>query len=55
MLKTPPTADLVRTEGGTHHVMHKGDVIHIVPGLVPWTVLPLAVKIELPKQAPPAQ
>ena len=47
-----------RTEGGTHHVMHKGDVIHIMPGVAHWTVLPpggtftfFAVKIEVPKQA----
>jgi len=28
-----------RTEGGTHHMMHKGDVIHILPNTPHWTVL----------------
>ena len=47
-----------RSEGGTHHYMHKGDVIHIMPGVAHWTVLEpgknfvfWAVKIEAPKAA----
>jgi hypothetical protein len=28
-----------RSEGGTHHMMHKGDVIHILPNTPHWTVL----------------
>lgn len=28
-----------RTEGGTHHPMHKGDIIHILPNTPHWTVL----------------
>jgi hypothetical protein len=46
-----------RSEGGTHHVMHKGDIIHIMPGVAHWTVLPpggtftfFAVKIQAPEQ-----
>jgi hypothetical protein len=47
-----------RSEGGTHHLMHKGDVIHIMPGVAHWTVLEpgknfvfWAVKIEAPQTA----
>ena len=47
-----------RSEGGTHHYMHKGDVIHIMPGVAHWTVLEpgknfvfWAVKIEAPQAA----
>jgi hypothetical protein len=46
-----------RSEGGVHHLMHKGDIIHILPNTPHWTVLEpgknfvfWAVKI----QAPPA-
>jgi hypothetical protein len=28
-----------RSEGGIHHMMHKGDVIHILPNTPHWTVL----------------
>jgi len=28
-----------RSEGGTHHLMHKGDIIHILPNTPHWTVL----------------
>jgi hypothetical protein len=28
-----------RSEGGVHHMMHKGDVIHILPNTAHWTVL----------------
>jgi hypothetical protein len=42
-----------RSEGGTDHIMHKGDVLHIMPGTAHWTVLQpgktftfWAVKIE---------
>lgn len=28
-----------RSEGGIHHVMHKGDIIHILPNTPHWTVL----------------
>ena len=45
-----------RSEGGTHHLMHKGDVIHILPNTPHWTVLEpgknfvfWAVKIETPE------
>ncbi len=45
-----------RTEGGTHHPMHKGDVIHILPDTPHWTVLEpgknfvfWAVKIQTPE------
>jgi hypothetical protein len=45
-----------RIEGGTHHPMHKGDFIHIMPGVAHWTVLEpgknfvfWAVKIETPQ------
>lgn len=45
-----------RTEGGTHHLMHKGDVIHILPNTPHWTVLQpgknfvfWAVKIQAPQ------
>ena len=45
-----------RSEGGTHHLMHKGDVIHILPNTPHWTVLEpgktfafWAVKIQNPK------
>ena len=52
-----------RSEGGTPHLMHKGDVIHIMPGVAHWTVLEpgknfvfWAVKIEAPQAgAAPAQ
>jgi hypothetical protein len=44
-----------RTEGGTHHPMRKGDIIHIMPGVPHWTVLEpgknfifWAAKIEAP-------
>ena len=47
-----------RTEGGVHHVMHKGDIIHIAPSTPHWTVLPngstftfFAVKIAVPAPA----
>ncbi len=46
-----------RSEGGTDHIMHKGDVIHIMPGVAHWTVLQpgknfvfFAVKIQTPRQ-----
>jgi hypothetical protein len=45
-----------RTEGGTHHLMRKGDVIHILPNTPHWTVLDpgknfvfWAVKIQAPQ------
>src|SRR5579871_360535 len=45
-----------RSEGGTHHLMHKGDVIHILPNTPHWTVLEpgknfvfWAVKIQAPQ------
>ena len=45
-----------RSEGGTHHVMRKGDVIHILPNTAHWTVLEpgknfvfWAVKIQAPQ------
>jgi hypothetical protein len=45
-----------RTKGGTHHVMHKGDMIHILPNTPHWTVLEpgknfvfWAVKIQAPQ------
>ena len=45
-----------RTDGGTHHIMHKGDVIHILPNTPHWTVLQpgknfvfWAVKIQAPE------
>jgi hypothetical protein len=45
-----------RSEGGTHHKMRKGDMIHILPNTPHWTVLPpgehfvfWAVKIEAPE------
>ena len=28
-----------RSEGGVHHLMHKGDIIHILPNTPHWTVL----------------
>lgn len=44
-----------RSEGGTHHMMRKGDVIHILPNTPHWTVLEpgknfvfWAVKIQSP-------
>jgi hypothetical protein len=44
-----------RSEGGVHHAMHKGDVIHIAPSTPHWAVLPagstftfLAIKIARP-------
>ena len=45
-----------RSEGGVHHMMHKGDVIHILPNTPHWTVLEpgknfvfWAVKIQTPQ------
>jgi hypothetical protein len=45
-----------RSEGGVHHPMHKGDIIHILPNTPHWTVLEpgknfifWAVKIETPE------
>lgn len=45
-----------RSEGGVHHLMHKGDVIHILPNTPHWTVLEpgttfvfWAVKIQSPQ------
>jgi hypothetical protein len=45
-----------RSEGGTHHRMRKGDVIHILPNTPHWTVLEpgknfvfWAVKIQAPE------
>ena len=45
-----------RSEGGIHHMMHKGDVIHILPNTPHWTVLEpgkkfvfWAVKIQSPE------
>jgi hypothetical protein len=45
-----------RTEGGIHHPMHKGDIIHILPNTPHWTVLEpgknfifWAVKIQTPQ------
>ena len=45
-----------RSEGGIHHMMHKGDVIHILPNTPHWTVLEpgknfvfWAVKIQSPQ------
>lgn len=45
-----------RSEGGIHHMMHKGDVIHILPNTPHWTVLGpgknfvfWAVKIQSPE------
>jgi hypothetical protein len=45
-----------RSEGGTHHRMRKGDVIHILPNTPHWTVLEpgknfvfWAVKIQAPQ------
>jgi hypothetical protein len=45
-----------RSEGGTHHMMRKGDVIHILPNTPHWTVLEpgknfvfWAVKIQAPQ------
>jgi len=45
-----------RSEGGTHHTMRKGDVIHILPNTPHWTVLESgknfvfwAVKIQAPE------
>lgn len=45
-----------RSEGGVHHMMHKGDVIHILPNTPHWTVLEpgknfvfWAVKIQSPQ------
>ena len=45
-----------RSEGGIHHLMHKGDVIHILPNTPHWTVLEpgknfvfWAVKIQSPQ------
>lgn len=45
-----------RSEGGTHHLMHKGDIIHILPNTPHWTVLEpgknfvfWAVKIQTPQ------
>jgi hypothetical protein len=45
-----------RSEGGTHHLMRKGDVIHILPNTPHWTVLEpgknfvfWAVKIQAPQ------
>ena len=50
-----------RSEGGVHHVMHKGDVIHIAPSTPHWTVLPagatftfFAIKIANPAPATPS-
>ena len=44
------------SEGGVHHLMHKGDIIHIQPNTPHWTVLEpgknfvfWAVKIETPE------
>ena len=49
-----------RSEGGVHHLMHKGDIIHIMPGVAHWTVLEpgknfvfWAAKIEAPPAASP--
>ena len=45
-----------RSEGGVHHLMRKGDIIHILPNTPHWTVLEpgknfvfWAVKIETPE------
>ena len=50
-----------RSEGGVHHLLHKGDFIHIQPNTPHWTVLEpgktfafWAVKIESRPAAPPA-
>lgn len=50
-----------RSEGGVHHLMHKGDIIHILPNTPHWTVLEpgknfvfWAVKIQVPPAAAPS-
>ena len=49
-----------RSEGGTHHLMHKGDIIHIMPNTPHWTVLEpgknfifWAAKIQVPPTSTP--